>query len=110
MFTEGLAHTLRTRDGCQVSAHLLVPGFTFTGLTKGHTTKPPGAWSAEEVVDRLLAGLQAGEFYVWCEDNETTRERDGKRVFWAAHDVIESRPALSRWHPDWKDRFERFMG
>ena len=110
VLTEGLAHTLRSREGCQVSAHLLIPGFTFTGLTKGATTKPPGAWSADQVVDRLFAGIEAGDFYIWCEDNETTRERDGKRVFWAAHDVIESRPALSRWHPEWKERFERFMG
>ncbi|MCB2059176.1 MAG: hypothetical protein R3E09_13140 [Novosphingobium sp.] len=27
----------------------------------------------------------------------------------AAHDLIEVRPALSRWHPDWKERFEAFM-
>ena len=30
--TEGLAHELRNVDNCQVTAHLLIPGFTFTGL------------------------------------------------------------------------------
>jgi len=28
---------------------------------------------------------------------------------WAAEDLIKSRPALSRWHPDYKDAFQRFM-
>ena len=108
--TEGLAHSLRTREGCRVSAHLLIPGFTFTGLSKGHATQPPGAWSPEEVVDRMLDGIAAGEFYIWCLDNETTRERDMKRVLWAAGDVVEGRPALSRWHPAHTEAFERFMG
>src|ERR1700730_2168089 len=31
---EGLAHTLRNFEGCQISAHLLVPGSTFTGMTR----------------------------------------------------------------------------
>ena len=40
VLTEGLAHTLRNVDGCQVSAHLLVPGSTFTGMTRrGRTEK-----------------------------------------------------------------------
>ena len=29
--TEALAHELRNVEGCQVTAHLLIPGFTFTG-------------------------------------------------------------------------------
>jgi hypothetical protein len=47
--------------------------------------------------------------YIWCEDNETARATDEKRVLWSARDIIENRPALSRWHPDWKEAFERFM-
>jgi NAD(P)-dependent dehydrogenase (short-subunit alcohol dehydrogenase family) len=108
--TEGLAHTLRNRPGCKVSAHLLIPGFTYTGLTaQRFTEKPPGAWTPEQVVDRMLAGIAADEFYILCQDNETTRAQDHSRILWAAHDILESRPALSRWHPDWKDAFERFM-
>ena len=111
VLTEGLAHTLRNRPGCAVEAHLLIPGFTWTGLTAGpRTEKPAGAWTPEQVADRLFDGIAKGEFYIWCEDNETPRARDEKRVLWAAQDVIENRPALSRWHPDWKERFERFMG
>ena len=33
--TEALAHELRNIEGCRVSAHLLIPGFTFTGITAG---------------------------------------------------------------------------
>ena len=40
--TEGLQHELRTTEGCQVSAHLLVPGWTFTPLVKvTRSTSPP---------------------------------------------------------------------
>ncbi len=57
VLTEGLQHTLRNIAGCQVSAHLLVPGSTFTGMTAGgRTEKPPGAWTPEQVVDMLVAG------------------------------------------------------
>src|SRR5271155_4852788 len=49
--TEALAHELRNIEGCQVSAHLLIPGFTFTGMTAGSKVeKPAGAWTAEEGV------------------------------------------------------------
>ena len=33
--TEALAHELRNTKGCRVSAHLLIPGFTFTAMTAG---------------------------------------------------------------------------
>ena len=71
-FTESLAHDLLGTGG-RVSAHLLIPGFTFTGFTRrrGVTEKPAGAWSAG--------------------------------------DIIENRPALSRWHPDYADAFEAHM-
>jgi NAD(P)-dependent dehydrogenase (short-subunit alcohol dehydrogenase family) len=108
--SEGLAHTLRNRSGCRVTAHLLIPGFTYTGMVAQRIPeRPPGAWTPEQVVDRLFEGIAADEFYILCQDNETTREQDHKRILWAARDIIESRPALSRWHPDWKDAFERFM-
>jgi len=108
--TEGLAHTLRNRPGCRVRAHLLIPGFTYTGMTaRRMPAKPPGAWTPEQVVDRMLEGIAADEFYILCQDGETTRTQDERRILWAAGDLVENRPALSRWHPDWKDAFERFM-
>jgi len=108
--TEALAHDLRNVEGCQVTAHLLVPGFTFTGFTRVHTSeKPPGAWTPDQVVDELLDGMAHGRFYILCPDNDVTRAMDDKRILWAAQDITEGRPPLSRWHPDWKDSFAKFM-
>lgn len=108
--TEGLAHTLRNSPGAQVSAHLLIPGFTYTGMVAARVPQqPPSAWTSEQVADRLLEGLARDEFYILCQDNETTREQDEKRILWGAGDIVENRPALSRWHPDWKTAFEGFM-
>ncbi|MCJ2115637.1 SDR family NAD(P)-dependent oxidoreductase [Methylobacterium sp. J-001] len=109
--TEALAHELRTREGCRTTAHLLIPGFVYTGLTKarGVAEKPAGAWTPEETVAFMLERLEAGDFYILCPDNETTRAQDEKRIAWAAGDIIENRPALSRWHPDFSEAFKRFM-
>ena len=106
--TEGLAHTLREKTGSRVTAHLLIPGFTYTGIT-ARPEKPPSAWTPEQVVDRMLEGLSQNEFYILCQDNETTRDIDEKRILWAAGDLVENRPALSRWHPDYRDAFARYM-
>jgi NAD(P)-dependent dehydrogenase (short-subunit alcohol dehydrogenase family) len=110
VMTEALAHELRNIEGCTVTAHLLVPGFTFTGLTRVRVKeKPPGAWTPEQVVDFMLDRIAAGDFYILCPDNDVTRDIDEKRILWAAQDLIENRPALSRWHPDYKDAFAQFM-
>jgi NAD(P)-dependent dehydrogenase (short-subunit alcohol dehydrogenase family) len=48
VLTEALAHSLRNVDGGLVTAHLLVPGSTFTGMTsRGRSEKPAGAWTPE---------------------------------------------------------------
>jgi NAD(P)-dependent dehydrogenase (short-subunit alcohol dehydrogenase family) len=108
--TEALAHELRNIPGCKVTAHLLIPGFTFTGITAAPTaTKPAAAWTAAQVVDFLLPAMGRGEFYILCPDNDVTREMDERRMLWAARDIIENRPALSRWHPDYKEAFAQFM-
>ncbi len=108
--TEGLAHTLRERAGERVTAHLLIPGFTYTGMTTRRVAeKPPNAWTPEQVVDFMFERLEAGDFYILCPDNEVTREMDEKRMAWAIGDLIENRAALSRWHPAWRDRFAAFM-
>jgi NAD(P)-dependent dehydrogenase (short-subunit alcohol dehydrogenase family) len=111
VLTEALAHELRNAPACRVTAHLLIPGFVYTGFTKarGVTEKPAGAWAPEQVIDFLLPALERGDFYVLCPDNETTREMDEKRIRWAAEDIIENRPPLSRWHPDYKDAFAKVM-
>jgi NAD(P)-dependent dehydrogenase (short-subunit alcohol dehydrogenase family) len=108
--TESLHHTHRNTDGCKVTAHLLIPGFTFTGLTRGERVdKPAGAWTPEQVVEFMLNAIGAGDFYILCPDNEVTRAVDEKRIAWAAGDIVENRPPLSRWHPDYKDAFAEFL-
>jgi NAD(P)-dependent dehydrogenase (short-subunit alcohol dehydrogenase family) len=110
VLTESLAHSLRNIEGCQVTAHLLVPGSTFTGMTaRGRTEKPPGSWTAEQVIDFMGAAMAAGDFYIICPDNDVTRDIDNRRILWAAEDIIRNRPALSRWHPDYKDEFAAFL-
>jgi len=108
--TEGLQHTLRNIAGCQVTAHLLVPGSTFTGMTRRRlTVKPPGAWTAEQVADFMLERMAAGDFYIICPDNEVTRAIDNARMTWAMQDLTLNRPPLSRWHPDYAHAFAEFL-
>jgi NAD(P)-dependent dehydrogenase (short-subunit alcohol dehydrogenase family) len=108
--TEALAHELRNTEGCRITAHLLIPGFVFTGLTaKGRTEKPAGAWTPEQTVDFMLGSLANGDFYILCPDNEVTRALDEKRILWAAGDIVENRPPLSRWHKDHAEAFAAFL-
>ena len=108
--TESLAHELLA-TGTRVSAHLLIPGFTFTGFTRarGITEKPAEAWTPDQVVDFMLPALARGDFYILCPDNDVDRATDEKRIRWAANDIIENRPALSRWHPDYAQKFTDYM-
>jgi NAD(P)-dependent dehydrogenase (short-subunit alcohol dehydrogenase family) len=109
-FTEALAHELRNTAGCQVTAHLLIPGFVYTGLTaRGRTEKPAGAWTPEQTIDFMLESLERGDFYILCPDNDVTRAMDEKRILWAAGDIAANRPALSRWHPDYAEAFKAHM-
>ena len=108
--TEGLAHTLLQQTEGRVTAHLLVPGFTFTGMIKRFIKdKPDGAWLPEQVAEFLFASLERGDFYILCPDNDVSREMDEKRVLWNTLDLIENRPALSRWNPAFEADFEAFM-
>ena len=108
-FTEALQYELRNTADCRVSAHLLIPGFVYTPLTaRGRTEKPQAAWTAEQTVDFMMESLKRGDFYILCPDNDVDRATDEKRIAWAAGDIIENRPPLSRWHPDWAERFKAF--
>ena len=109
--TEHLAHQLRNIEGCQVTAHLLVPGFTFTGIggQNPDAQKPPAAWTSDQVADELIAAMGRGEFYILCPDNDVTRATDERRIQWAADDLIKNRPALSRWDAEFKDEFAAWM-
>jgi len=109
-FTEALAHELRNTSGCRITAHLLIPGFVFTPLTAhGRNEKPAAAWTPEQTVDFMLTRLEAGDFYILCPDNDVPRTLDERRILWAAGDIVENRPALSRWHPDYAEQFAAFV-
>lgn len=108
-FTEALQHELRNSAAGRLGAHLLIPGFVFTGLTaKGRTEKPAGAWTPEQTVDFMIGRIEAGDFYILCPDNDVPRRLDERRILWAAGDIVENRPPLSRWHPDFAEAFADF--
>lgn len=127
VLTESLQHQLRNTPGCSVSAHLLVPGWTDTAINRKAARdrarlsgdaraellppapQPSGAWTSDQVVDYMLTGIAKGDFYIVCPDNDVSPELDKKRIQWAAGDLIENRPPLSRWHPDYAEAFKKFV-
>ena len=109
--TEHLSHDLRTSNP-NISVHLLVPGWTFTGLSgnsgpvpdeEAMKSKKEGAWLPSQVAEYAYGKMQQGKFYIICPDNDVHEELDQARMTWAAGDVVEGRSALSRWD-------ERFKG
>jgi NAD(P)-dependent dehydrogenase (short-subunit alcohol dehydrogenase family) len=109
-FTEALQHELRNTVDNRIVAHLLIPGFVFTGLTAhGRTEKPAAAWTPEQTVDFMVERLEAGDFYILCPDNDVPRKLDERRILWAAGDIVDNRPALSRWHKDYAEAFAKFV-
>jgi hypothetical protein len=105
-----LQHELRNPAGGKISAHLFIPGFVFTGLTAhGRTEKPAAAWTPEQTVDFMIGRVEAGDFYILCPDNDVPRRLDERRILWGAGDIVENRPPLSRWHPDYAEAFAAFV-
>ena len=114
VLTEQLSHQLLKETGTRLTAHLLVPGYTWTdmndpGMDERSGKKPDEAWTAAQVIDYFFPRFVRGDIYNICPDNAVTSEMDAKRIMWAAQDMLDNRPALSRWHPDWKSAFERWM-
>ncbi|KAK5048522.1 hypothetical protein LTR84_005612 [Exophiala bonariae] len=120
---EQLAYSLRTSGNASfaphVSVHLLVPGWTFTGLSGNagpvsddvaREKKPKGAWLASQVVEFGVQKIEEGKFYVLVPDEDVDEQLDQARVTWAAGDVSEGRAALSRWEDGWKDRAAEWIG
>lgn len=109
-YTESIALAFRNEETCRLSAHLLIPGFVYTPMISTFIPeKPPFAATAEETVDFMMVALAKDDFYILCPDNETPRELDEKRIQWTADDIIQNRPALSRWHPDYSESFKAFI-
>jgi len=127
VLSESLQHQLRNTPGSKLSAHLLVPGWTDTAINRkaardrarlgGDTQaeaaaaapRPAGAWTSDQVIDYMLAAIEKGSFYILCPDNDVSVELDRKRIAWAAGDLIEGRPPLSRWHADYAPAFKKFV-
>ena len=108
--TECLQHDLRNMEDCRLSAHLLVPGFTYSGMIRQFIDeKPDAAWTCEQVIAFMFESIERGDFYIICPDNDVDRPMDNKRMAWTVGDVIENRPPLSRWHEDYQTEFEKFM-
>jgi len=107
--TESLAYQLHNSESSLITAHLLVPGFTYTGLTKQRTqTKPDAAWEPEQVIDYMLKKIDANMFYIICPDNDVSEALDNARMLWHTQDIVDGRPALSRWREDYKADFLAF--
>jgi len=108
--TEHLSFDL-AKSSPSTSVHLLVPGWTFTGLTGGGSTKtkPDGAWSAEQVADFLYKKMGEGKFYVMCPDNDVDWETDRKRMMWTMGDVVYERQPQSRWRDEFKEEAAETM-
>ena len=70
--------------------------------------KPPSAWTSEQTVDYFIDRMTQGDFYILCPDNDVDEIRDRRRIAWSVQDIIDNRPALSRWHPDFADAFADF--
>ena len=63
----------------------------------------------QQVVDFMMEQLDQGKFYIICPDNDVDRETDNLRMTWTMQDITQDRPPLSRWHPDYKDKFNAFL-
>lgn len=113
VLTEQLEHELRQVTGGRVSAHLLVPGYVWTPMSfpgmSDEDHKPTAPWSPAELLDYALPRILDGDFYIVCPDNEVCEVLDAKRIRWAWDDIIENRPALSRWQAEWAAKFKLWV-
>lgn len=93
-----------------VSLHLLVPGWTYTGFhTAAFKDKPVGACTSEQVADFMIQKMAEGKFYIMCLDNEASEELDRKRFTWTTNDLLEGRLPLSRWREEWAGKAKKSM-
>ncbi|KAF2670483.1 NAD(P)-binding protein [Microthyrium microscopicum] len=107
---EHLSYDLKDTD---IGVHLLVPGWTFTGLSGNvpgsEEKKPDGAWSPEQVADYCFQKMNDGKFYIICPDNDVTPELDKKRMMWTAGDAVYERQPLTRWRKEYAEESKKWM-
>ena len=107
---EHLAHDLRTESSPSytpaIAVHLLIPGWTFTGLSGNAGPTPSeeqlakknaGAWLPSQVAEYAEGKIGEGKFYIVCPDGDVDEALDQARMEWAIGDVVWGRSALSRW-------------
>jgi hypothetical protein len=68
--------------------------YLYGNAARRKPTRPAAGWSADQVAERLIQGLERNEFYILCQDNETTRDQNERCILWAAGDLTE-RPSKS---------------
>jgi len=56
-----------------------------------------------QVAEYGVKKMCEGQFYIVCPDDDVDEALDKARMAYAADDVMEERPALSRWHEEYKD-------
>ena len=106
--TEALAHELRNIEGCPRQRASLDPGLH---LHRAHGSRGEAAGRLDGGAgDRLLHRLHVGRRFLrpLPRQRSVTRAMDERRILWAAGDIVENRPPLSRWHPDYKNAFAEF--
>ena len=106
--TEALAARTAQHRGLPGQRPSADPGLRLHRAHRGPREKPAGAWTAGAGRRLHAERMSAGDFYILCPDNDVTRALDEKRILWAAGDIVENRPPLSRWHPDYRDAFAEF--
>lgn len=74
---EQLSFDLR-QEKERLSVHLLVPGWTFTGLSGNrpgdNKEKPEGAWWPEQVIEYAQPKIEEGQFWIICPDGQVTED------------------------------------
>lgn len=57
----------------------------------------------------MVKKMQENKFYIICPDNDVTEETDKKRMLWSVGDIVNGRPPLTRWRPEFKEEVEEWM-
>jgi hypothetical protein len=57
----------------------------------------------------MIEKISGGDFYILCPDNDVPSALHDKRKQWAIGYIVENRPPLSRWHPDYAAAFKAFV-
>jgi len=108
---EHLSHDMK-KASPELKVHLLVPGWVYTGLSGNpgpiddevaSKNKPNGAWLPSTTAEYAMKHIKNDKFYIVCPDDDVSEALDQARMTWGAEDVVEGRPALSRWDAKTKD-------